>query len=113
MLEWNISRISYCGTFVNIQIGLYLISSLAAEMFSKPTIFLLALFAVSVSGLTGCHHIGTAPFCNPGNCPDGFYETGRDESGFGERCLTGLKKRCCPVEDHTSDYHKRLFDAFN
>lgn len=43
-----------------------------------------------------CYWQGTAPFCNPGDCPPGFYAQKVDPNGDGSRCWSGLKVYCCP-----------------
>ncbi|CAH1266713.1 Hypp3544 [Branchiostoma lanceolatum] len=42
-----------------------------------------------------CRWIGTAPFCDPGDCNSDEYLAGSDLYAGGARCWSGIKKKCC------------------
>lgn len=48
------------------------------------------------SGFNSCtnYWAGTAPFCNPDQCPKGWHEGGRDSRGDGSKCWSGEKRLC-------------------
>jgi len=45
----------------------------------------------------GCFWLGTAPFCDPDDCPNGTTYEGSGKLS----CWTGKKKRCCPLNTTT------------
>lgn len=47
-------------------------------------------------GSANCFWAGTSPFCLA-SCGSGFKAVTQDAKGNGRKCLTGMKKYCCPV----------------